>query len=429
MLRLNRHHWVFEYSQKWKPVLRKVVPISLLRKVKKITIQKSMKELDQNPRVPYEQGKFPDGINFIGPIQAESGLGQSCRLIVHQIDMSGIPCAVTDFDLEGKVSNSNREYADRIENRHPYGVNVIDINPYELGLAYMKYGRELWDHRYNIAYWSWEMEQFPEEWLECEKLIDEIWTPSEFTSNCFRKRFHVPVHTVPYYMEVPVNENGSRPYFHLPEDQFLFLVMFDSASTTSRKNPMGALRAFEQAFPADHQKVGLVIKVNNPKEEDLRKIRDTVGEDRNIYLIAEVMEKSTINSLIQCVDVFVSLHRAEGFGLVIAEAMLLGTPVIATNYSANTEFMSEESSCLVDYQLCKVEKDDEIYKKGYVWAEPDVAQAAQYMRRLFEDHQYYERKKKIGRKQILETLDVDGTVEPIRKRYRIVTEKNTETYE
>ena len=406
MLRLNRHHWIFEYSQKWKPVLRKVVPISLLRKVKKITIQKSMKELDQNPRVPYEQGKFPDGINFIGPIQAESGLGQSCRLIVHQIDMSGIPCAVTNFDLEGKVSNSNREYADRIENRHPYGVNVIDINPYELGLAYMKYGRELWDHRYNIAYWSWEMEQFPEEWLECEKLIDEIWTPSEFTSNCFRKRFHVPVHTVPYYMEVPVNENGTRQYFHLPEDQFLFLVMFDSASTTSRKNPMGALRAFEQAFLADHQKVGLVIKVNNPKEE------------RNIYLIAEVMEKATINSLIQCVDVFVSLHRAEGFGLVIAEAMLLGTPVIATNYSANTEFMSEESSCLVDYQLCKVEKDDEIYKKGYVWAEPDVAQAAQYMRRLFEEKIFYREKKINGKKYVEEVLSKDNTTKVINDRYR-----------
>ena len=417
MLRLNRQHWIFEYSQKWKPVLRKVVPISLLRKVKKITIQRSMKELDQNPRVPYEQGKFPDGINFIGSIQAESGLGQSCRLIVHQIDMSGIPCAVTNFDLEGKVSNSNREYADRIENRHPYGVNVIDINPYEMGLAYMKYGRELWDHRYNIAYWSWEMEQFPKEWLECEKLIDEIWTPSEFTSNCFRKRFQVPVYTVPYYMEVPVNENGTRQYFHLPEDQFLFLVMFDSASTTSRKNPMGALRAFEQAFTKDNHKVGLVIKVNNPKEEDLQKIRDTVGEDRNIYLIAEVMEKEKINSLIQCVDVFVSLHRAEGFGLVIAEAMLLGTPVIATNYSANTEFMSEESSCLVDYQLCKIQKDDEIYKKGYVWAEPDVAQAAQYMSRLFEEKTYYQKKKINGKRYVEEMLSKDNTTKMINDRY------------
>ena len=215
----------------------------------------------------------------------------------------------------------------------------------------------------------------------------------------------------------PVNENGTRQYFHLPEDQFLFLVMFDSASTTSRKNPMGALRAFEQAFLADHQKVGLVIKVNNPKEEDLQKIREVVGEERNVYLIAEVMEKAMINSLIQCVDVFVSLHRAEGFGLVIAEAMLLGTPVIATNYSANTEFMSEESSCLVDYQLCKVEKDDEIYKKGYVWAEPDVAQAAQYMRRLFEDHQYYARKKIAGKRYVGEVLSKDNTTKMINDRY------------
>ena len=102
---------------------------------------------------------------------------------------------------------------------------------------------------------------------------------------------------------------------------------------------------------------------------------------------------------------------------MIAEAMLLGTPVIATNYSANTEFMSEESSCLVDYQLCKIQKDDEIYKKGYVWAEPDVAQAAQYMRRLFEEKTYYQKKKINGKRYVEEMLSKDNTTKMINDRY------------
>ena len=105
----------------------------------------------------------------------------------------------------------------------------------------------------------------------------------------------------------------------------------------------------------------------------------------NVYILTESYSREVFNSLIRCVDAYVSLHRAEGFGLVMAEAMLLGTPVIATNWSANTEFMDSSTACMVDGPLVELEKDYPPYHAGYHWAAPDETQAAQWMRRLYED--------------------------------------------
>lgn len=155
-----------------------------------------------------------------------------------------------------------------------------------------------------------------------------------------------------------------------------------------RKNPMGVIKAFKKAFPKEETKVGLVIKINNASNEDDEIIQDLCREYTNIYLIKETLEKSAVNSLIKCADTVVSLHRAEGFGLVMAEAMLLGTPVIATNWSANTEFMDGNTACMVDYRLVTIEKEIPPFPAGGRWAEPDIRQAAGYMRKLYTDRQF-----------------------------------------
>ena len=112
-----------------------------------------------------------------------------------------------------------------------------------------------------------------------------------------------------------------------------------------------------------------------------------------------------VNSLIRCVDVLVSLHRSEGFGLVLAEAMLLGTPVIATNWSSNTEFMDSGSSCMVKYSLIASKKKEGLYKKGCIWAEPDIKDAAAYMIRLKHDRPFYEEMCVKGERFLRERLD------------------------
>lgn len=246
-------------------------------------------------------------------------------------------------------------------------------------------------------------------------MLDEIWTPSEFISNNLRKVTNLPVRTMPYCVEAPVDEAMDRKYFGLPEDKFLFLVMYDSNSTIERKNPTGAIRAFRKAFKS-HPDVGIIVKVNNAKPRDMEHLKHWLKDCPNVYYITDTLSKVAVNSLIQQADVFVSLHRAEGFGLVMAEAMIVGTPVIATNWSSNTEFMNPDVACMVDCSFVELKKDSPPYKKGAVWAEPDVLMAAKYMRKLYVDRKFYEKIKYSAKVYIDEKLSMANAVGRIKKR-------------
>jgi len=205
---------------------------------------------------------------------------------------------------------------------------------------------------------------------------------------------------------------------------FLFLSMYDSNSTIQRKNPIGAIKAFKKAFPPSEKNVGLIIKINNPKEEDLKLINDELKGYRNIFIIKNTLSKTEVNSLIKCSDAFVSLHRAEGFGLVIAEAMLLGTPVIATNWSANVDFMNSENSCPVSYELKQLGEDYFFYKAYQHWAEPDLDNAAEYMKKLFSDKSYRETLSKNAKKFIQKNFSVQKSAEKIKSRIDEIIQGN-----
>ena len=160
----------------------------------------------------------------------------------------------------------------------------------------------------------------------------------------------------------------------------------------------------------------LVIKINNPKAEDIAFVEEHIGGKAGYTLITERMDKERLNSLIKLCDVFLSMHRAEGFGLVMAEAMSLGTPAVATGWSANTEFMPEEASCPVKYGLVPVNGGYQLDDGTMMWAEPDVHDAAKYLKRLKEDPEYYREKAENGQRYIRENLSVEKCAEKIRKR-------------
>lgn len=242
--------------------------------------------------------------------------------------------------------------------------------------------------------------------MSCIDTVDEIWTPAEFISRGIRKKTDKPVYTMPYGMELDTENLLGRGYFHLPEDKFLFLAMYDFLSISERKNPKGIIQAYKQAFPKGDAQAGLVIKVNHLKDkEELEKLRKELEGYPNIYLLTDNLSRREVESLLAAADVLVSLHRAEGFGLPLAEAMYLGTAVVATNWSAPTEFMDEDSVCLVDYELVTLQEDVGPYRKGNRWADADVGQAAGYMRRLWEDKEYFERKVALGKQHIRMCLD------------------------
>lgn len=409
-------------AQKLRPVLLKVLPQSMLSSVKERLVRHNTDKLKNADILPYD-GTYPHGINLIGAIRADTGLGQSTRLVSDIIAASGENYVIRDFFIPPGPSMTDHTHDGAVSEELLYDINIFHINASEFTLAYMDMGKQVWDRRYNIAYWLWELEEFPEEWLGCIELVDEIWTPADFITNTLRKYTDKPVITLPYCVEAPVSDEFDRAFFGLPDDIFLFLMMFDSGSIMERKNPGSVFAAYRQAFGTDNANVGIVVKINEYSREDIDYIHEALKGYANVYILSETLSKLQVNSLIKAVDVFVSLHRAEGFGLVLAEAMLNGTPTIATNWSANTEFACPQAACMVDYKLIELEEDIPPYKKGYHWADADIPQAAGFMRRLYEDKKFYNSIAVNARSYVTSRLNMERStlilkerVENIRKR-------------
>lgn len=373
-------------ASKMKKLVRRIIPASARYNIKQVMIRSIVKEMGSIEKEPYDANKFAYGVNLIGPLKSATGLGQSFRLLEAVWQEMDIPYAIYPF--EGNTDNfeADEEYRNRIVDELKYSINIWHVNPAEFYETYQRFGRNGFDGHYNIAFWLWEVEDFPKEWTMAINLLDEIWTPAEFISRTIRKITDKPVYTVPYAVTAEADSvKYDRKYFGLPEDKFLYLMMYDTFSIKERKNPEGVVKAFKEAFSEKREDVGLVMKVNSADEEEWNYINELIKPYNNVYFVDRNLSKIEVNSLVADVDVFVSLHRAEGFGLVMAEAMLNHTTCISTNWSANTEFMNEEVACMVDYEMITLDKFIPPYKKGYKWAEPGVHQAAEYMKKLADD--------------------------------------------
>lgn len=403
-------------TNRFKPLLLKLIPHKLLRIMKKQLINNCMSNINNIRHKPFDSKKYKLGINLIGNIKAESGLGQSCRLVAREIKESGLDFSIYNFSPLGEIREDDCQWDNKISTELSYNINLIHINPHDFGLANLQLPNKIWDYRYNIAFWLWELEEFPDEWVPYFAGLNEIWTPSEFISESIRKKTDLPVITIPYCVNTSIQQFYDRDFYHLPNNKFLFLVMYDRNSVTERKNPKGALDAFKKAFEKGNQNVGIIIKINNATKEDIKFIKSEMTDYLNYYIITETLNKDQVNSLIKCSDVLISLHRAEGFGLVLAEAMLLGVPTIATNWSSNIEFMNNEVSCLVDYTLIELDKDLGPFKKGNRWAEPDINGASIFMKKLYIDKEYYISISENAKKHIKDKLSMEQISKIIKSR-------------
>ncbi|MFI4940459.1 MAG: glycosyltransferase family 4 protein, partial [Burkholderiales bacterium] len=267
-----------------------------------------------------------------------------------------------------------------------YGINVFHINADQMPVAEMQLPAHLFS-RYNIGVWAWELPEMLDEHLSGFNRLNEVWAVSSFVQDAVAKKSPVPVLRMPHAVSVTVSENASRADFGLPENKFLFLTMYDFSSYQERKNPQAALAAFEHAFGQGNANVALVIKTQNAQfhEQDVQALRDRIAGRENIIWINETLTRQQVYDLQFVCDSLVSLHRSEGFGFAPAEAMLMGKPVIATNWSGNTDYMHAHNSLLVNYRPVTIKEDIGVYRAGQVWAEPDVQHAAQLMRQVVED--------------------------------------------
>jgi glycosyltransferase involved in cell wall biosynthesis len=329
------------------------------------------------------------GMNIVGFFTADLGIGESARCMARAADAASIATCLVPLRLNCRNRLGDTTFSARLQDSNPHGVNVFHVDPPVARDIDHHHGEAFRRDKYNIGFFAWELPEFPEAWMSSLDYFDEIWCPSDFVRESIALRAHFPVLTMPHAIgfERPKGDTGSiRRRFGLPQDAFLFLFLFDLNSYTARKNPGAVIEAFRRSGLAGGG-AALVIKVQNADANagDFAALSAAVADLPGTVIISETLSRADVYALEAACDCFVSLHRSEGFGLAVAESMYLGKPVIATGWSATSEYLNHENGLPVRFSLVKLGEDHGPYAKGSTWAEPDVGHAAELMRRIASD--------------------------------------------
>jgi glycosyltransferase involved in cell wall biosynthesis len=306
---------------------------------------------------------------------------QSVAAPVRVYDASA-PEAGGDPDLQREL---RPHLTDRLS---PY-LNIFHINGDEIAETLRRLHPPLPPTSYSIIWPMWELSRYPEEWAREVARFDEVWVASRHTEASLRAAVSNPISCMPLGIEPRLSRFLGRRYFGISETSFVFLFVFDFLSFIERKNPFAVLEAFRRLTRLrPGSDILLVIKLNNSSRRpmDHQRLMEAIAAigDR-VLIIDRSMSDDEIKNLIRCCDCFVSLHRAEGFGFSLGEAMYFRKPVIATAYSGNMEFMNEANSCLVPSKLVPVPEGSYPSTDGQVWAEPDTAAAVECMVKLSDN--------------------------------------------
>lgn len=342
-------------------------------------------------------------VEVVGLFHSASGLGESARLCAKQLKAGGfdVRCiSAEQFFTHRK--NEPHEVAWNCETpvagNPAAGCRIIHLNPPMMPQVILGLGLASHFKTYTIGYWAWELDDINREWQRATTCLNAIFCSSEFTSRAVRKHTTQPVITVPHPVSVadavPVT---MRTKLGIADDIFLACSIFNFGSVMERKNPHGTINAFLSAFE-DDDKALLLIKTNSGGDgADKKKLLERIQPHKNIRLIDEVWSRDELLGLMKDSNAYISLHRSEGFGLPIAEAMLLGTPVVVTNWSGNVDFCNVDNSCLIDADMVPVSSEYPEFKQllHLKWADAHVEKAAAALRKLANDKDYA---KKIGAK-------------------------------
>jgi glycosyltransferase involved in cell wall biosynthesis len=381
----NSHRWLKHKASRLNPNTR---IFQNLRYLNKKYLEKALTPrpaLAAPTHVPHEQKMhLPFGVNIAGYLQGEFGVGEIARASYQSITSVGVPSVLNN--VEAAIYRQEDKTLEIFSSDNPYHFNLVHINADQANHFANLKGNQYFKNHHNIAYWFWELASFPRAWQSSFNQYQEIWVASSFCQASIAAQAPVPVvkMTQPVLID-PTKINPQRSRLGLPQQSFIFGFSFDYMSFIERKNPAAIIKAFQLAFEDRHD-VLLLLKTTNGDQfpEQVQRLK-IAAKGSNVRFINHYLAREEVINLIASLDSYVSLHRSEGLGIGMAQAMFLKKPVIATGYSGNMEFMNHNNSYLVPYKLAEIEEDHGPYKKGQHWADPDIEHAAMLMRQVYEN--------------------------------------------
>ena len=362
-----------------------------------------------------EGGRIPGGVDIVGFFTAEHGIGEAARLLSQAIATAG-----TSVSTIGYRNTQSRQNADfKTDDVATYKTIITAVNAEQNHEIRELSGNSYFMNTYVIGQWFWELETPPSWYEDAYQYVDELWAPTKFIAEMLRR--NAPERVVVNHLPLPLRKphvivDASRSVFNL-DDRFIFLFTFDFMSVMKRKNPLGLIEAFRKAFSSGEGPVLVLKSINGTtRPAGLAALHLAAAGRDDIVIIDAYLDPTKSATLMNLCDCYVSLHRSEGLGLTIAEAMLLGKPVIATGYSGNLDFMTQANSYLVPWVRVRVGESSEAYDADATWAEPDLNSAAALMRQVYFNPEESKRVAMVGKLDLESRFTPEQTGEKMKKR-------------
>jgi glycosyltransferase involved in cell wall biosynthesis len=374
--------------------------------------------------VPTKQTTHEVDVSVVGYLRLALGIGGAGRQMLRTLVHSGLKARGLPIQIDSNSPRVDDSLEHLMEDTASGRFQLFNVNADQVPQVIGHLGQKLRGDAYRMIMPFWELANLPDPWLGAFDLVDEVWAPTRFIQEILARKVRKPILYMPLPLDFEIPRPVPRSRFGLPTDSFLFFFAFDYFSYLDRKNPVAAVQAFKQAFRSrvSHEKVGLVIKTMNGAFVPAASaaLRDQLRDDPDLMVVEDTLTRVESLQLIGACNAVVSLHRSEGLGLLVAEAMVLGKPVISTNYAATTELVTPQTGYPVDYELVPVKKGQYPFHEGQVWAEPDVDHAARLMRQVFEDRAARKQRTDAARLHLAKEYDLEACARRVRDRLRLL---------
>lgn len=362
------------------------------------------------------RGAAPAGVNVVGWASAPTGVGEACRGTLAALDAAELPYALWSLGNDQPIGESSVGA--------PYDVTLLHVNADMTPTVVRRLPSWMTAGRHRIGYWFWELAHFPLAYAPAFAQVDEVWAPTRFCLEAFRPLAPVPVRWVPPAVPLPQAKPLPRAALAVPEDRFLLVFAFDARSVPERKNPRGVLQALRLAMARSPRPLHLLIKANHA--DDCAPLLDELRErsrDLPVTWLTGSYTRTETMSLFATCDAYLSLHRSEGLGLPLIEAMMLGKPVIAPAYGGCADFLDEQTGWVIEHRLVALDAPHGPYPPGAVWADPDPHHAAELLLRVMQEPEARARKAAEASRRVLDLYGVEAAAARLRRELERIHEQ------